>query len=176
MRIGVWVSLAWIPCGLLYPLMPNVYLAAAFMVPPAFIGAMTIGVQAAAIQEIMPNTLRGRASAIFIFFNALIGLGLGPGALGLATDLLFQDEMKINYSIVLVGLLRASDGGVISLCGYEALSEDDGRVGRMDVGRGSGACWVEVRSRAVSIDTDSGTDIVTQQGIDGSPDRGCRRR
>jgi hypothetical protein len=60
MRIGVWVSLAWIPFGLLYPIMPTVYLAIAFMIPPAFIGAMTIGVQAAAIQEIMPNTLRGQ--------------------------------------------------------------------------------------------------------------------
>jgi hypothetical protein len=60
MRIGVWISLAWIPFGLLYPLMPTVYLAIAFMIPPAFIGAMTIGVQAAAIQEIMPNTLRGQ--------------------------------------------------------------------------------------------------------------------
>lgn len=103
MRLGVWVSLAWIPFGLLYPLMPNAYLAIAFMIPPAFIGAMTIGVQAAGIQEIMPNTLRGQASAIFLFFNSLIGLGIGPGALGLATDYLFQDEMKINYSIVLVG-------------------------------------------------------------------------
>ena len=103
MRIGVWVSLAWIPFGLIYPLMPNVYLVVAFMIPPIFIGAMTIGVAPAAIQEIMPNTLRGQASAIYIFFNSLIGLGLGPWAVGLATDYLFRDEMKVNYSIVLVG-------------------------------------------------------------------------
>ena len=103
MRIGVFVALAWIPFGLVYPLMPNVYLVVAFMIPPAFIGAMTIGVQAAAIQEIMPNTLRGRASAIFIFFNAGIGLGLGPWAVGLATDYLFRDELKVHYSIALVG-------------------------------------------------------------------------
>lgn len=103
MRIGVWVSLIWIPFGLIYPLMPNVYLAAAFMIPPSFIGAMTIGVAPAAIQEIMPNTLRGRGSALYIFFNAMIGLGFGPGAVGLATDYLFRDEMKIHYSIVIVG-------------------------------------------------------------------------
>ena len=36
MRVGVWVSLAWIPFGLLYPIMPTVYLAIAFMIPPAF--------------------------------------------------------------------------------------------------------------------------------------------
>jgi hypothetical protein len=73
------------------------------MIPASFIGATHIGVQAAGIQEIMPNTLRGQASAIFLFFNSLIGLGLGPGALGLATDYLFGDEMKVRYSIVLVG-------------------------------------------------------------------------
>jgi MFS family permease len=102
-RFGVWVSLIWLPFGLLYPLMPNVTLAVAFMIPASFISATHIGVQAAGIQEIMPNTLRGQASAIFLFFNSLIGLGLGPGALGLATDYLFGDEMKVNYSIVLVG-------------------------------------------------------------------------
>lgn len=103
MRIGVFVGLAWIPFGLIYPLMPNMYLVVAFIIPPSFIGAMTIGVAPAAIQEIMPNTLRGQASAIYIFFNSLIGLGLGPWAVGLATDYLFRDEMKVNYSIVLVG-------------------------------------------------------------------------
>ena len=103
MRIGVFVAVAWIPFGLVYPFMPNIYLVVAFGLAPTFIGAMTIGVQAAAIQEIMPNSLRGRASAIFIFFNALIGLGVGPGAVGLATDYLFRDEMKVNYSIALIG-------------------------------------------------------------------------
>ena len=102
-RFGFIVSLAWLPFGLLYPLMPSVPLALTFYIPSVFIAATHFGVQAAAIQEIMPNSLRGQASAIFLFFNSLIGLGLGPGALGLATDYLFGDEMKVNYSIVLVG-------------------------------------------------------------------------
>lgn len=119
MRIGVWVSLAWIPFGFLYPLMPNVYLVIAFMIPPAFIGAMTIGVQAAAIQEIMPNSLRGQGSAIFLFFNSLIGLGLGPGAVGLATNYLFRDEMRINYSIVLVGFTAHALAALILYVGMK---------------------------------------------------------
>ncbi len=102
-RFGVVVSLAWLPFGLLFPLMPTAQLAIALYIPSAFIAATHFGVQAAAVQEIMPNTLRGQASAIFLFFNSLIGLGLGPGALGIATDYLFQDEMKVNYSIMLVG-------------------------------------------------------------------------
>ncbi len=105
MRIGVFVALAWIPFGLIYPFMPNIQLVVIAGLAPAFIGAMTIGVQAAAIQEIMPNRLRGRASAIFLFFNSLIGLGLGPWCVGLATDYLFKDEMKVNYSIALIGFV-----------------------------------------------------------------------
>ena len=105
MRVGVIVSLAWIPFGLLYPLMPNWYLVYIFMIPTYFIGPMTYGVAPAGIQEMMPNSLRGQASAIFIFANALIGLGLAPLTIGLATDYLFRDEMKLHYSIVIVGLV-----------------------------------------------------------------------
>ncbi|MCH7910257.1 MAG: MFS transporter, partial [Candidatus Hydrogenedentes bacterium] len=47
MRIGVFVALAWIPFGLVYPFMPNIYLVVAAGLAPAFIGAVTIGVQAA---------------------------------------------------------------------------------------------------------------------------------
>ncbi len=103
MRIGVFVSLAWIPCGLAYPFMPNIQLVVIVGLAPAFIGAMTIGVAAAAVQEMVPNTLRGRLSASYLFFNSLIGLGLGPGAVGMATDYLFKDEMKVHYSIALIG-------------------------------------------------------------------------
>ncbi len=103
MRVGVIVGLTWIPFGFIYPLMDSWQLAYAFMVPTVFIGSITFGVAPAGIQEIMPNSLRGQASAIFIFFNALIGLGLAPLSIGLATDYLFKDEMKIHYSILLVG-------------------------------------------------------------------------
>jgi MFS family permease len=103
MRVGVIASFTWIPFGFLYPLMDSWQLAWAFMVPTVFVGFTTIGVAPAAIQEIMPNSLRGQASAIFLFFNSLIGLGLAPLTIGLATDYLFEDEMKLHYSILLVG-------------------------------------------------------------------------
>ena len=63
------------------------------------------GVARAGIQQMMPNSLRGQASAIFIFANALMGLGLAPLAIRVATDDLFRDEMKLHHSIVLVGLV-----------------------------------------------------------------------
>lgn len=119
MRIGVFVALAWIPFGLVYPFMPNIYLVVAAGLAPAFIGAMTIGVQAAAIQEIMPNRLRGRASAIFLFFNSLIGLGLGPGCVGFATSYLFRDEMKVHYSIALVGFTAHALAALILYLGLK---------------------------------------------------------
>jgi MFS family permease len=103
-RLGLCTSLCWIPFGVLYPFMPTIELVVLVGLVPAFVGAMTIGVQAAAVQEMMPNSLRGRASAIFLFFNSLIGLGLGPLAVGMATDFLFQDEMRVHHSIALVGL------------------------------------------------------------------------
>jgi MFS family permease len=60
------------------------------------------GVAPAAIQQIMPNAMRGQASAIYLFVVNLIGLGLGPTAVALTTDFVFRDDQAVNYSLLIV--------------------------------------------------------------------------
>src|SRR5690606_32120389 len=43
--------------------------------------------------------MRGQASAIYLFVITLIGLGIGPTAVALVTDYVFQDDMAVRYSI-----------------------------------------------------------------------------
>jgi MFS family permease len=73
------------------------------MVPLVFFVAMPFGAAPAAIQEIMPNRLRGQASAIYLFLVSLIGLGLGPTAVALVTDYVFHDDLAVRYSMIIVG-------------------------------------------------------------------------
>lgn len=103
MRVGLLSAVLWLPFGIAYPLMPNGNLAFLLLVPTSFASALASGLGPAAVQEITPNRMRGQASAIYLFVANLIGLGLGPTAVALCTDYLFQDESKINLSIALVG-------------------------------------------------------------------------
>lgn len=102
MRVGLIVALAWLPCGLLYPIVPDANWAAALLIPSAFLAAAPFGVSAAAIQQMMPNSMRGQASAIYLFVVNLIGLGIGPSAVAAATDWIFEDDQAVRYSLVSV--------------------------------------------------------------------------
>src|SRR6185436_12188877 len=97
-RVGVFVALAWLPFGLSYPLVPSGYWAAALLIPSAFLASAPFGVSAAAIQQMMPNSMRGQASAIYLFVVNLIGLGIGPSAVAAATDFVFEDDQAVRYS------------------------------------------------------------------------------
>jgi len=103
LRVGLIGAIVWLPLGILYPLMPTGELALALLAPTIFLTSMPVGVAAAAIQEMMPNVMRGQASAIYLFVINLIGLGLGPTAVALITDYAFHNDNAINYSLLLVG-------------------------------------------------------------------------
>ncbi len=102
-RVGLWAAIAAIPIGFIYVLVPSGALAALALVPVAFLGAMPFGIAPAAIQEIMPNSMRAQASAIYLFTVNLIGLGCGPTAVALVTDYVFHDDNAVGYSILIVG-------------------------------------------------------------------------
>ncbi len=104
MIVGLLASALWIPTGIMYPIVSNGWLAWGFMVPTYFFTAFATGVAAAAIQQIVPNAMRGQASASYLFFVNLIGLGLGPTGVALITDYVFKDESMLRYSILIVGV------------------------------------------------------------------------
>jgi MFS family permease len=63
---------------------------------------MPFGVGPAAIQEIVPNSMRGQVSALYLFVVNLLGLGLGPTAVALVTDYVFRDDQAVRYSLLIV--------------------------------------------------------------------------
>ena len=65
-------------------------------------GFMVIGTGAAALMEIMPNRLRGQATAIYLFVVSLAGVGLGPTAVAVFTDYVFGDAALVAKSLSIV--------------------------------------------------------------------------
>jgi MFS family permease len=103
LRVALLAALAWLPFGVLYPLMPSGAWAAALLTPATFCSSVPFGVAPAAIQHMMPNSLRAQASALYLFVINLIGLGLGPTAVAMATDRVFRDDRAVGLSLLFVG-------------------------------------------------------------------------
>lgn len=113
MRVGVLASILTLLCNVVY-LVDSMPLLWTIMFFNVFTVAMPSGVAPAAIQEIMPNSMRGQTSAIFLFTVTLIGLGIGPTAVAIFTDYVFHDDMAIRYSIFIVASI-ATVGAIACL-------------------------------------------------------------
>jgi MFS family permease len=105
LRVALLGAAAWLPFGALFPLMPTGAWAVALLAPAVFFSSLPFGVAPAAIQEMMPNPMRGQASAFYLFVINLIGLGLGPTAVALVTDYVLHDEGAVHVSLLVVGVL-----------------------------------------------------------------------
>ena len=57
--------------------------------------------------------MRGQASAVYLFIVNLIGLGLGPTAVALATDYVFGDKAMVGYSLALIGGIALPISGLV---------------------------------------------------------------
>ena len=93
-------ALVAMPFTLAYPLMSDPYWALLTLCPSTFFATFSTGAGPSALQELMPNQMRGFASAVLIFIVNIIGLGLGPTAIAVVTDYVYGDEMLLRYSLV----------------------------------------------------------------------------
>lgn len=100
LRVGLLSAVAWFPFGIAAPLMPSGELAFMMLVPATLLTAMPWGIAPAAMQEIMPNQMRGQASGVYLFVINMLGLAGGPIVLALLTDHVFHDEHAINLSLL----------------------------------------------------------------------------
>ncbi|REJ76675.1 MAG: MFS transporter [Acidobacteria bacterium] len=95
-RVGFLAAWIWFPTGLVFPLLDNDVAAMILVIPTVFLASMPFGVAPAAIQQMMPNNLRGQTSAIYLFIVNLLGLAIGPMVLALMTDYVFT---QANFGI-----------------------------------------------------------------------------
>lgn len=117
--VGAWIALAWIPINCLLYLAPSATWATIWLVPAATLAAAPFGVAPAAIQQIMPPAMRCRASAVYLFIVNIIGLGIGPTAVGASTQYLFRRHDAVQFSLVLVTSLACA---LAALLLYSALN------------------------------------------------------
>jgi sugar phosphate permease len=94
--------IATVPFYFVGVLSTNVWMFMAVSIVPTALGLAWLGPVLAAVQQLVPANMRATASALFLFINNLIGIGLGSYLLGLLSDalrVLFGAE-SLRYAIL----------------------------------------------------------------------------
>lgn len=101
MRLGLLVM---VPNAALFPIMPTPELTLLFYALCTI--GMTILTAAAvpSILTLVPAHIRGQSTALYLMIISIFGLILGPTLVGVFNDYVFQDELKIGYSMTLVAV------------------------------------------------------------------------
>jgi MFS family permease len=86
----------------------------------AFFMASPFGAAAAGLQVLVPNHMRAQISAVYLLIVNLIGLGLGPTSIALATDYVFGDTRAVGSSLALVSTVVLTIGLLIFAWGRPA--------------------------------------------------------
>lgn len=131
MRVGLAAALIALPTFAGYAV-DSLPMAIAAVGLGCFALAMPFGVAPAAIQEIMPNPMRGQASAMYLFVVTIIGLGVGPTAVALLTDYVFQDDQALRYSLLIISVLATSLAVVLLLASLRPYRDSVTRVEQWD--------------------------------------------
>jgi len=94
--LGLLCTAVWVP------LAPNGTVAAWLLAPMMFFGFSPYGAATSALQELMPNELRGQAGALFLLTINLVGGGAGPVVISVLTHSVFGADAALRYSIGIV--------------------------------------------------------------------------
>ena len=88
MMVPMWSNLLWMPLGAAIFLAPSAAGALLLSAVPGVLGTLWYGPIYSTVQGVVPANMRATAAAIVLFIINIIGLGLGPAAMGALSDFL----------------------------------------------------------------------------------------
>ena len=128
MRVGVYIALLSIPFTIGLCLAPSGQAGLFWLIPTSILAAAPFGIAPAAIQQMMPNPMRGQASAVYLFILNLIGLGIGPSAVAMTTQYIFQRDNAVNLSLMYVSLTGYVLAAILLFVGSKPFLNSLGRL------------------------------------------------
>ncbi|MCY1265751.1 putative L-galactonate transporter [compost metagenome] len=108
LRVAIIASMVLPLCATPLLLAPSAPLALPFLALSAALWVCLFGVGPALIVEIAPAPMRGQFIALFTGVLNLLGVGIGPLAIGVITDYVLVDPAAIGYSILIVTLIACA--------------------------------------------------------------------
>ncbi len=123
LRVFTWLAGVMTASAVALSLAPGPWWAAGFFFINVLGSAGLTAVATAGLMLITPNQLRGQASAIYYFTINVTGLTLGPVAVAVLTDHVFEDEAALRYSMALVGLAGGLFASIAAWRGVRAYAD-----------------------------------------------------
>lgn len=102
MRVGLTAAIGLIPFAASCTLLGDVTLSTIFLMPIGFFTAFAFGAGATAVVILTPPSMRAQASAIYLLFVNLIGIGLAPYLTAAITQYGFGDDLAVGKSCAIV--------------------------------------------------------------------------
>jgi MFS family permease len=121
-RVVMWASFAHIPFGISFALVPSPWLALGLATLNTCVIGIGTGPQNAAFQAIVPNNMRAKITATFLFMFTF-GSALGPNTVSWTTTYLFGDPNKLRYSLALMHAVLGPLAGFMFWKGLRAYGE-----------------------------------------------------
>jgi MFS family permease len=82
--------------------MPNVTLAYVAMCIAGFPFHGYVAMGPMAVNQVTPNQMRAQVSSVYLFVNAILGMGVGPALVPLISDYILKDPMQIRWALSIV--------------------------------------------------------------------------
>jgi MFS family permease len=111
--VAMMVAIVLIPIHFFAYLSPSVNWALLWLPFALALAAAPFGIAPAALQEIMPASMRAQASSLYLLVVNLIGLGIGPTAVAVCTQYLFRRDDAVHYSLALVTSVSCALAAVV---------------------------------------------------------------
>jgi MFS family permease len=127
-RVAVMAMAAWLVPGILYPIVAHTNAVVALLYVAIFFGCMPTCLIPAAIVELVPNAMRGQATALYLLIVNLIGLGIGPTAIALVTDKVFGYDAAVRWSLLIVPVAACLVAELLFMAGLRAYVPGLGRL------------------------------------------------
>lgn len=88
-----------VPCVLAMQSSSSAYFVLCAIIAVQFVMSLVVGVGPALVQVLVPPSLRGRVSALYVLAVNLVGLGVGPVVVGSLSDHLFEPATAIARAV-----------------------------------------------------------------------------
>ena len=105
--VVAWAKILLAPLIFVFYLTDDLTIAICAYIPISFLGAFYLGPTFAMVQSLAPLYLRSMMAAILLFILNLVGLGIGPQAVGLISDWLAPSfgADSVRYALLIVSQL-----------------------------------------------------------------------
>ena len=102
-RSAIMATIALVPIAAITPLIADANYSLAMYAPLLFFGSWVFPLAVMTLQLFTPPSMRAQTSAIYLFIVALVSMGFGSTSVALLTDFVFASDLKLHYSMAIVG-------------------------------------------------------------------------